>query len=133
MTIDEKFLIYWQGIPVGVVNKRTLDQQNAWGNLEEIRYLYGLRVQLFADMAAELDPKKIIALDRYANDLEFRLQTAWGFEKTATKHRFWNRPHCTCPKTDNEDAWGTEFCVIDGECPLHGTKARTDKKKKLKK
>lgn len=53
--------------------------------------------------------------------LEFNLQAAWGFDQDENFHTYWFRaPHCTCPKMDNSDQFGSEIKYISADCPLHG-------------
>ncbi len=53
---------------------------------------------------------------------EFELQAAWGFPQSIDFHSYWYQvPHCTCPKLDNADNFGTSHKYIAGDCPVHGT------------
>lgn len=54
------------------------------------------------------------------SDIEFELQKEWGFTQDANFHRWWNLPHCACPKLDNEDAYPSGYYVVSDACVLHG-------------
>lgn len=57
---------------------------------------------------------------------EYRLQDAWGFERDRDNHSWWYRvPHCSCPKIDNMDYFGTPFRIYAEGCPVHGDKVPT--------
>ena len=60
------------------------------------------------------------AWDNVCTNLEFSLQKAWGFSQDIKYHKFWDRPRCTCPKMDNDDAYPYGYYVISESCPLHG-------------
>lgn len=34
--------------------------------------------------------------------------------------KFWYRPHCMCPKMDNDDAFPSNYYVFNQSCLLHG-------------
>lgn len=82
--------------------------------------LHELRLNIDDKMKSEDDPVKLKILDKEYTEIEFKLQDAWGFPRNAHYHRFWNRPKCTCPKMDNEDAYSTKYSIINHSCPLHG-------------
>ncbi len=49
---------------------------------------------------------------------EFKLQKLWGFEQNKAYHKFWELPHCTCPKLDNIDSY-PYMQHYSKSCPLH--------------
>ena len=51
---------------------------------------------------------------------QFILQALWGYPEDARFHRFWELPHCLCPKMDNEERWGTDWTIRASHCPIHG-------------
>jgi len=92
-------------------------------NIEKAKNLY--RAKHHAEKLME----QITSYDKlkYAFDLwtkiQYDLQTVWGFPRSRDYHRFWEVPKCTCPKLDNEDAYGTAMYYINKECPVHGDQA----------
>ena len=50
------------------------------------------------------------------------LQKVWKFDNNDSYIKFWTFPKCTCPKMDNEDRYPIGFYIVNGECPIHGTK-----------
>jgi len=59
--------------------------------------------------------------------IEYRLQKLWGFPVNKNMHRFWTLPHCSCPKMDNEDRYGTIYHIINQSCVLHGESKKCTK------
>ncbi len=58
---------------------------------------------------------------KLVEEFEFALQEAWGFEKSADHHSHWyDVPHCSCPKMDNRDNWGTPYRIMNVSCIVHG-------------
>lgn len=98
-------------------------------NEDEVRLLEELhekRLNLFKLMAS-CDPKMKgdrVMLAEYAQQveqLEFRMQEAWKFDKDRNMHSWWFRvPHCRCPKLDNEEHIGTPYRIFTQDCPVHG-------------
>lgn len=51
---------------------------------------------------------------------EKKLQKLWGFEINKNYYKFWEVPHCTCPKLDNNDRYPYGLYIINSNCPYHG-------------
>lgn len=114
-------LVVWhKGKETILLNKRLLDQQNCWTNLDKIKALHSERLHLCDDMIKVKSKILLKAMDRRYTELEFKLQKLWGFPLDSKFHRFWDRPKCQCPKMDNDDAYPSGYYVIAGNCPLHG-------------
>lgn len=111
--------VYLDGMSVLRLNKRMLDAQDAWDNLDLIKFLHQERIILGLKML-EMNESELPQADKDYTDIEFKLQDAWGFPRDIKWHKFWNRPRCTCPRMDNEDSYPTGYSVISGDCPLHG-------------
>lgn len=103
-----------------IVSKMLLDRQNCWDNLPTIKELHVERMELEFMMDSTIDPNELKFLFEFWQDNQFRLQDAWGFERDATKHRFWYVPRCTCPKMDNDDRYFVGMYYISVSCPVHG-------------
>ena len=88
---------------------------------KDLHILYALKDVELERMELMTDSKMLREKSHLLRTLEFRIQKAWKFERNPSFHRFWLEPHCTCPKMDNEDRWGTSHTIIDNECPCHGT------------
>lgn len=71
---------------------------------------------------AELASKTVRVLLDYLEQLEFRMQEEWGFDRDANKHTWWLKPKkCTCPKMDNTDpVYFGGGKIISADCPVHG-------------
>lgn len=93
-------------------------------SLNKLKQMYIAKHLLF-EKAASIDSKQIHALralcDLY-HQFEFEIQELWGFTRDINFHRFWEFPHCICPRLDNQDAIGTKFHIYSSTCPIHGDK-----------
>lgn len=71
-----------------------------------------------------LDPSKdqeyLRRLWALGDGIEYYQQGLWGFPLDPNYHFFWRFPHCSCPRLDNEDRWGTGYHVVSTDCILHG-------------
>ena len=92
-------------------------------DIADIRATHLEKLQVYTLMYA-MDPEEdrefLELCDKHLVTIEFELQELWGFERNARYHRFWNRPWCSCPKMDNEEAYGLNRAFVSGHCPLHG-------------
>lgn len=117
---SEQLVVYFNDRPMYMMNKRLLDQQNCWNNLEDIKETHWLKL-LFNEMITETDnPKELKELAKNITECEFYLQELWKFSKDSKFHRFWDISKCQCPKFDNEDAYPYGHYTINLSCPLHG-------------
>lgn len=104
-----------------MINRRLAIQKNlSLEQISVIENLHVLRDKLFNVMQNETDIDKLKDMDKQCTDIEFKLQDAWNFDENSNYHKFWYRPHCTCPKIDNDDAYPTGYYVRNNNCPLHG-------------
>jgi hypothetical protein len=61
------------------------------------------------------DPVQLI------EDLEFKLQAAWGLSQDKNYHNRWNRiKGCSCPTMDNRERVGTPYRIHSITCKWHG-------------
>jgi len=104
------------------LNEQLILQQNLSElEVEQILRLHEYRLTIRAKMRAlPSDNPKIKAYAKDLEQIEFLLQDAWKFPRDANFHRFWEVPHCTCPKMDNADAWPSGNYVKTLDCPVHG-------------
>ena len=113
-------LVVWhKGKETLMLNKRLLDQQNCWTNLEAIKACHSEKLHIYDEMNETDDTGLLMLFDALLTQIEYELQGLWGFPLDIKYHRFWERPKCTCPKLDNAD-WYPVRQVISGDCPLHG-------------
>ena len=111
--------VYDEGIRL---NERLILQQKlSESEVAEILRLHEYKLTIRAKMwALPSDNPKIKAYAKELEQIEFLLQDAWKFERNINYHKFWEAPHCTCPKMDNEDAWPSGYYVKALVCPVHG-------------
>lgn len=117
----ETLTVYYNDIPQFILNKRLLDQQNAWGNLEDIKETHVLKLIIYDVIRSTKDPATLKSLVVDLTLIEFELQRLWGFLLDSNFHRFWEAPKCQCPTLDNEDLYPCRS-LISTHCPLHGSK-----------
>ena len=98
-----------------------LQQKLSESEVLQILKLHEYRLTIRAKMKAlPPDNPKIKAYAKDLEHVEFLLQDAWKFERNINYHKFWEAPHCTCPKMDNDDAWPSGHYVRNFGCPVHG-------------
>lgn len=52
--------------------------------------------------------------------IEYNLQKVWKFPQNKDFHKYWFRiKGCTCPKSDNRTYIGTEYRLMNTNCPWH--------------
>lgn len=117
---SERLVVYYNDNAVLMLNKRLLDSQNCWTNLEAIKEKHEERLDLEHEMKKTNDPGLLKLFDALYTLIEFELQDLWGFSKDIRFHRFWYRPKCSCPSLDNADNYPHGYYVVNGNCPLHG-------------
>jgi hypothetical protein len=117
---NNKKLIVKHGKYSLLINEYLLNAKKAWGNLDKIKKLHVKKFKVFKKMEKTNDVEKIKQLVQDIENLEFQLQLAWGFPQDRNYHTWYNIPRCTCPKIDNREKCGTEFRIVDGNCPIHG-------------
>lgn len=101
-----------------LIEKQNLSEVQCQAIIELHRKKYGKIQQMKAMHPSDTEELRKIVGE--ITELEFKLQDAWGFDRNQLMHRFWELPHCTCPKLDNEDSYGTEYYIVVKSCPLHG-------------
>jgi len=85
-----------------------------------IEHYHRIREDFITQMGRGGTKEVLRFYDSILEEIEFNLQELWGFEKNKNYHRFWERPYCTCPKMDNDDAYPYGLYVISSSCILHG-------------
>lgn len=116
---SERLVVYYDGEPQFMLNKRLLDQQICWTNLEAIKEKHVERIHLHKTMEKETDPDLLKLYDELYTLIEYELQDLWRFNRDKLYHMIWKRPHCTCPVLDNHDAY-PHLRYINKGCILHG-------------
>lgn len=108
------------------LNAKLIDKQGVAGSVQDILYLHKKKMiieekmdELTGDVNSQIEALR--QYDTKLTQLEYALQAAWRFPQDGNYHRFWERPHCTCPKMDNDDRYPTGNYVISADCPLHGS------------
>lgn len=90
--------------------------------MQKIADVHGLKKAIIEHMKI-MNPENKSGLRMFADEItsyEMILQDLWGFSRDANYHRPWTLPHCTCPKMDNEERYGTGYTIITMSCPIHG-------------
>ncbi len=87
--------------------------------LQRLKDLHYALEDIYNSMEKSDDPAELRSLARLTTRIEYQLQETWGFKKNKNMHRWYNVPKCKCPKLDNEDALGTKYRIVMGNCPVH--------------
>jgi hypothetical protein len=103
------------GVNADLIRERKLD----FDTVSQIVALHKERYDLFTLLVKTKNRTFMKILFNQLTQVEFELQMLWGFEPNAIRHRSYLWPKCTCPKSDNDDAF-PEIQWIDLKCPLHG-------------
>lgn len=104
-----KFLVIKQGLTESDINK--------------IMKLHEIRLEKVAAMK-NLNSSDLAALRELRDEIteiDFQLQDLWKFGRNINYHRFFELPHCTCPRFDNLERIGLAEKIVDADCPIHGT------------
>lgn len=103
-----------------MINEKLLNKMGAVSKLDQIKKIHYEILVVEDEMKNTDDELLLMMFDALYTQLEFELQEAWGFPQDINCHRFWWRPKCTCPKTDNDDNYPHGRYVINRGCVLHG-------------
>jgi len=99
--------------------------------IKVLRKLHIKRLQMFEKMEKLSTREELHPYVKKLEKLEFAMQKAWKFSKDAKFHTWWYQaPHCTCPKMDNYDNFGSGMRIISIDCILHGTPIVVEEAKK---
>jgi hypothetical protein len=109
-----------------LLNKKLIVQQDlSDDDVAELEHLHNVREQLFdiADDCDLDDPASVATLRTMADlleSLEYNMQRVWKFPQNSNFHSWWFQiPHCSCPKLDNQDWIGHPNRVYSGTCIVH--------------
>lgn len=89
-------------------------------DIELLKSSHVMRAMIFRVMR-NTDNKAV--LKRFAKmfkNLEYLQQGLWKFKIDKSFHQWFDVPKCSCPKLDNRELNGTETCIIDFKCIVHG-------------
>lgn len=77
-----------EGVERFILNKRLMDSQNCWENLEAIKDAHTLKLLIYSMIEDETDPAMLKELAQDITEIEFELQKLWKFTEDAKFHRF---------------------------------------------
>lgn len=105
---------------VHLLNKQRVSDEQLQKMIAAYRRMVSL-VKRAASLDINKQKPRIKRLASLHREAEFELQESWNFPRDSRFHKYWYRfPHCTCPKLDNIDAYGTGRAVTNSNCPIHG-------------
>ena len=123
MAKPDKYTVKYRGKAACRINPLLLKKQKAEDNLELIKYLHKQRLLLEDLMKYHTGPEGYTGVLEVINkdwrEVQFKLQDAWGFDRDARMHRFWEVPGCKCPKMDNNDSYPSGRYIVSGNCLIH--------------
>ena len=114
-----ELVVKHKGKEVYMMNKRLLDQQNCWENLEKIKAAHVKKLDIYDLISATDSPINLKYYAKLLMEIEFELQGLWKFSLDYNFHRIWEYPKCACPKMDNLDRYPHGHIIV-ANCPLHG-------------
>ena len=104
-----------------MINRRLATQlELSEQTISDILHHHSVREFLESEMQNTTDREELKLLSKDWTNNEFDLQDLWGFPRDENYHRWWYVPRCTCPKIDNDDAYGTGYYTRTLDCPVHG-------------
>lgn len=115
-------LIVEYGKKTIILNSDFLDRTKSWNNLDTLKFLYRNKLKLYSLMERSKKPDKLKALAKEIELNEYEIQRNFNFQPSYDYFRFWEMPHCSCPKLDNSDNIGTSLHYYSQTCILHGDK-----------
>lgn len=89
------------------------------GDLQLLKELYAEKLLMYAKMEEVEEAEELALYGFELTKLEYQIQAAWEFEENRAFHKFWEAPKCTCPKTDNNDAYPSGYYSYRTDCPVH--------------
>ena len=119
-----KYDVVFNGKFATLLNAHLLVSQKAEENLELIKSLHVERLTIQAIMEKTnpvKDKARLKALNAEFMDNQRALQKAWNFPQNDNFIRFWEVPHCKCPRMDNEENYPHGYYSVDMGCPVHGS------------
>lgn len=119
--MNNKFAVVYKGDIKFYLNSRLLAKQEVSDeNIEKLKEVHVRKLEVFDKMKETDDKQQLKELAITVENIEFELQKLWGFKEDKNMHEWYMVPKCTCPKMDNYDYKGTEFKIINLDCPVHG-------------
>lgn len=116
----KKYPIIVNGTVVGYLNASLVEKQRL--SDFDIKSVIALHVLLFAEYAAMEDtddPRELRRISGVISMIEYEQQRFWGFTQDRRFHNWYRVPKCTCPKVDNMERRGTDYQIINEDCPVH--------------
>ena len=101
-----------------LLNPELVERQNlSMATVQAIEALHRLKYAMYDLPLSEVVPS---TYTQQMEELEYKVQSHWGFEANSDYHRWWlDDPKCQCPKLDNLDYLGTSMHIYSSDCPLH--------------
>lgn len=119
--MNNKFAVVHKGEVKFYLNHHLLTKQKVSDeNIGKLKEVHIKKLEVFDKMKETDDKQQLKDLALTVENIEFELQKLWGFEEDKNMHEWYMVPKCTCPRMDNHDYKGTEFKIINAECPIHG-------------
>lgn len=115
------FFDFDDGFGVNLNSNLAKQQMLTQEDLDQIAELHHKKFYVLQRMKMTNDPGHLKVLSLQVTELEFALQKAWGFEQDVRYHRWFEVPKCACPKMDNLERLGTDYPIINSNCPIHGS------------
>jgi len=107
-----------------ILNEMLVEKQKLTSkDKENIQKLHEEKDELFKKILVWLEDQnkeKIKESGILLEEIEFKMQDAWKFERNSNMHTHWiENPACSCPIMDNKDAYPYHRIYTSG-CLVHG-------------
>lgn len=106
--------VFYNEEPIFALNDLLVDRQNLnQDDVDKIKKLHLERLNL----EEQYIRKEIHPAGYYTSwtALQFKLQSAWGFKKDISYHKFWDMPGCSCTK----QTYALNKHKYNHECGVH--------------
>ena len=109
------------GKAIGRLNRALVEKQGISEEAQrKIIRSHEVLNKVYDQMSIIANPEKLRHLAKRVTRIEFIQQDLWKFDRNANFHNWFEVPGCKCPKMDNRERKGTEYGIINTECPIHG-------------
>lgn len=119
--LNQNLIIDYPDGSQAVLSESLIAQQGLTPDRIELLKEYHVRkFNVIAKMEGTDDSGELKVLAEKVKEIEFELQRLWGFDKDETYHYWYEVPKCQCPKIDNAERRGTNYQIVNMDCPVHG-------------
>lgn len=121
--IPDIYTVVLNGEPKFRINPNLVKKQGVEDKVADIVALHVKKLEIFEEMKSlevnNLTIPKLKELNIKAIYIEKELQYIWKFPYNEKFFKFWDTPHCSCPRMDNIDNYPKGPYFNSTNCPIH--------------